>query len=160
MLPVSPETIKKGFLKARTTLSHAPVRLRALLAVLVLVSACAMASRLQTWRLENELMRVAEGIVADFNTESPVALGEEASADTTCEVFCSYKYLVLGPVTGKIVFSIAPKCYADHRVARERLTCAVCSDRSTYHLDYVYLRGTDGWEFYESYLSRPPFQAR
>ncbi len=147
-------TVGRTLGSARNVFTHAPLRLRILLAVLAVVGAGAAASTIGTWYLERQLSKVAEGIVADFNVQSPLAVGEEPSADTTYKILCSNKYLLVGPVTGKIMFFITPKCYTDHARSEASLACLICSGRATRQLDYIYLHGKDGWEFQESYIWR------
>jgi hypothetical protein len=139
----------------REALSQAPLRLKVLLALLAVVIACAAVSTIRTWRFERQLVSVMEEIVAEFNAQSSLPSAAEPSTDTTHKIVCSSKYLVFGPVTGKIMFLITPKCYTDHAGAEARLACTICSGRATHQLDYIYLRGKEGWEFQESYMRRP-----
>jgi hypothetical protein len=146
--------ISRTFVTARRAVTHAPLRLRILLALLAVVIAGAAVWTIRTWRFERQLVSVMEEIVADFNLQSPLRFGEEPSADTTYKIVCSSKYLVVGPVTGKIMFFITPKCNTEHASAEARLACLICSGRTTHQLDYIYLRGRDGWEFQDSYMWR------
>jgi hypothetical protein len=147
-------TVDTTLRSARKAFSHAPLRLKILLALLAVVIAGAAAWTIRTLRFERQLVHVMEEIVADFNAQSPLPSDEEPSADTTYEIVCSSKYLVFGPVTGKIMLFITPKCYTDHAGAEARLACLICSGRATHQLDYIYARGKDGWEFQESYMWR------
>ncbi len=148
-------TVDRTLGSARKAFSHAPLRLKILLALLAVVIAGAAVWTVRTWCFEIQLVSVMEEIVADFNAQSPLPSGEEPSADTTHKIVCSSKYLVLGPVTAKIMLFITPKCYTDHAGAEARLACLICSGRATRQLDYIYLRGKDGWEFQDSYMWRP-----
>jgi hypothetical protein len=146
--------LKRGFGAARNALSRAPMRLKVLLTILVLACVGAGVVKTWTWGLERQLWKIAEDIVLRINAEDPIIPDMEPSrTNTTCEVYCSYKYLVFGPATGKIVFLISPLCTDEHQTKKDRLACFICSGRGTHELDYIYLRGKDGWKFYESYLS-------
>ena len=132
-----------------------PVRLKVLFAILVLLAIVAGASQIRTWRFERQLRTIAEGIVAETNTADKTLsdLGNPGT-NTTCDVFASSKYLLFGPVTGKIVFLITPLCNDEHSTDQIRLACAICSGDATHELDYVYVRGGDGWVFQESFMHR------
>lgn len=148
-------TVDRTLGSARNVFSHAPLRLKILLALLAVVIAGAAVWTIRTWHFERQLVSVIEEIITDFNAQSPLPSGEGPSADTTYKIVCSNKYLIVGPVTGKIMFFITPKCYTEHASAEARLACLICSGRATHQLDYVYVRGKDGWEFRESYMWRP-----
>ena len=101
-------------------------------------------------------MRIAGNIVAESNaSDADVADQRKPGTQTTCEVFASSKFLFFGPVTGKIVFLMTPVCNDKHSTEQVRLACSICSGYATHQLDYVYVRGKDGWEFQESYMERP-----
>jgi len=148
-------TVDRTLGSARNVFSHAPLRLKILLALLAVVIAGAAVWTIRTWHFERQLVRVMEEILTDFNAQSPLSSGEGPSVDTTYKIVCSSKYLVVGPVTGKIMFFITPKCYTEHASAEARLACLICSGRATRQLDYIYVRGKDGWEFQESYMRHP-----
>ena len=113
------------------------------------------ASQIRTWRFEKQLRTIAESIVTETNAaHSNVPGVDDPGTDTTCEVFASSKYLLFGPVTGKIVFLITPLCNDEHSTEQIRLACAICSGGATHELDYVYARGNDGWVFQESFMHR------
>lgn len=132
-----------------------PVRLKVLLATLLLLAIVAGASQIRTWRFERQLLRIAEDIVTETNAaENKVPELGNPGTQTTCDVFASPKYLFFGPVTGKIVFMITPVCKDEHSTDQIRLACAICSGYATHELDYVYVRGNDGWVFQESYMER------
>ena len=134
--------------------STVPLRLKILLALLLLVSLAAAASQIRTWRLERELSKIAEDIVSEFNAEDPsVTYAETPAAQTVCNVYASPEYVFFGAVTGKIVFLITPACNMEHGTEQDRLVCVICSGGATYELDYIYLRGDDGWVFQDSYMS-------
>lgn len=140
---------------SRSNPGRVPLRLKVLLAALLLVSAGAARHQVRTWRFERQLHRIAEGIVTETNASGDnVPRVESAGTETTCEVFASQKYLLFGPVTGKIVFLITPLCNDEHSTDQTRLACAICSGYATHELDYVYVRGKDGWVFQESYMER------
>jgi hypothetical protein len=130
-----------------------PVRFKVLLVTLVLVSVGALACQIRTWRFERQLLRIAGDIVTESNAaDGHVPDLGNPGTQTTCEVFASSKYLLFGPVTGKIVFLITPVCYEEHSTEQIRLACSICSGYATRELDYVYFRGTEGWVFKESYM--------
>jgi len=136
--------------------SPMPPRLKVLLAVLVVVCVGAAGSQVRTWQLERELLRIAGDIVREHNAEDNVpAYAAMPAAETICKVYASPKYVLFGAVTGKIVFLITPECSVDHSSKEERILCAICSGAVTYELDYLYLRGDDGWVFQESYMCHP-----
>jgi hypothetical protein len=131
-----------------------PLRLKVLLAILVLVSLGAAASQIRTWRLERELLKIAEDIVTEFNAEDLGTMhAETPAAQTVCNVYAAPEHVFFGAVTGKIVFLITPACNVQHGTEQDRLVCVICSGGATYELDYIYLRGDDGWVFQDSYMS-------
>ena len=142
----------------RNTLgSTVSLRLKILLTLLLVVSVGAAASQIWTWRLERELLRLAEDIVNEFNTEGPrIPYAETPAAQTICNVCASPKYVFFGTVTGKIAFLITPACTVQHGSKQEQLICAICSGSATYELDYVYLRSDDGWVLQDSYMCQAP----
>jgi hypothetical protein len=136
--------------------SRVRLRLKILIALLVLVSVGAAASQVRIWQLERELLRIAEDIVREHNAEDVVpAYADMPAAETICNVYASPQYVLFGAVTGKIVFLITPECSVEHGSAEERILCAICSGAVTYELDYLYLRGENGWIFQESYMCHP-----
>ena len=138
---------------SRPTPAGIPVRLKVLLAILLLLAVVAGASQIRTWRFERQLFRIAEDIVTETNAaDNNVPDTGNSGTQTTCDVFASPKYLLFGPVTGKIAFMIAPLCKEEHSTDQTRLACAICSGYATHELDYVYVRGKDGWVFQESYM--------
>ena len=142
---------------AYPTSTRTPVRLRILLAILLLVCVGVAASRIRTWRFERELLQMAEDIVTEINAEGPILPGTAApGTETTCKVFASSRYVFFGPTTGKIVFLITPVCDEEHSTGQVRRACAICSGDATHELDYVYIRGNGGWEFQDSYMCRAP----
>jgi len=149
-----------AFRAARSAFLRAPVRFRLLLTILALVSLAGAVWKLSTLHLEKQLFGIAEEIVMKFNAESPLPDTEGAGTDTTCEVFCSYKYVLFGPATGKIVFMITPKCHDEHTTDLELLACLICSGRATYELDYYYVRDGGSWVFSESAMCHPASEHR
>lgn len=140
---------------SRPTPAGVPARLKVLLPILLLLAIVAGASQIRTWRFERQLLRIAEDIVTETNAaENNVPDPGNPGTQTTCDVFASPKYLLFGPVTGKIVFMITPVCNDEHSTDQIRLACAICSGYATHELDYVYVRGKDGWVFQESYMER------
>lgn len=140
---------------ADTGPARVPVRLKVLLAILVVVSAGALTYQIRTLRFERQLLKIAGDIVAESNAaDGNVPDLGNPGTQTTCEVFASSKYLLFGLVTGKIVFLITPVCDEKHSTDQVRLACAICSGYATHELDYVYVRGKDGWVFQESYICR------
>ena len=136
--------------------NHArPVRIRILLALLIIVSLGAAASQVRTWWLEKELLRIAEDIIREHNTQSSdTSHADLPAGDTTCKVYASPQYVLFGAVTGKIVFLITPSCGVEHKTEEERLLCSICSNTTPYELDYLYRRGDDGWVLQESSMCR------
>jgi len=136
--------------------SPMPLRLKILIGVLVTISVGAAASLVRTWQLERELLRIAEGIAREHNADDAVpAYAGMPAAETVCNVYASPQYVLFGAVTGKIVFLITPECSVQHGSDEERVLCAICSGAVVYELDYLYLRGNDGWVFQESYMCHP-----
>lgn len=143
------------------TPARTPVRLKVLLAILLLLAIVAGLSHIRTWRFEKQLLRIAEDIVAENNAaDNDTSVPGNPGTQTTCDVVASPKYLLFGPVTGKIVFMITPLCRKEHSTDQTRLACVICSGYATHELEYVYVRGNDGWKFQESYLERAPHKHR
>ena len=94
-------TVDRTLGSARKAFSHAPLRLKILLALLAVVIAGAAVWTVRTWCFEIQLVSVMEEIVADFNAQSPLPSGEEPSADTTHKIVCSSQGLAIHPQHAK-----------------------------------------------------------